>query len=166
MHLLNYAGRWIFFISYEAILPWENAHWLKGKGLFTAVFIIINLHLIRLAEPFLQKSAVYLKISPWKCRYSQTHKNKAVLSEVFLPSTVKAVFICAAKQTVSRGEKGRRSTGMCFNYDINRTATEFLRKEALFLDESATDGNDLDNGNGPWLQACNLPTVTSIIYSM
>lgn len=150
MHLLNYAGKQIFLISYEAVLPWANAHWLKGKGLFIAVFVIVNLHLILLAEPFLQKSAVYLKISSWKCRYSQTQKNKAVPSEVFLPGTVKAAFICAAKQTVSWGEKGRRSTGMCFNCDINKTATEFLRKQVLFVDESA-DGNDLDNGNGPWL---------------
>lgn len=159
--------RWrrIFLISYEAVLPWADAHWLKEKGLITAVFIIIDLHLILLTEPSLQKSAIYLKISPWKCRYSQTHKNKAVLSEVFLPSTVKAAFIYAAKQTVSWGEKGRRSTGMCFTCDINRTATEFLRKEVLFVDESAVDGNDLDNGNGPWLLACNLSAVTSIIYS-
>lgn len=54
---------------------------------------------------------------------------------------------------------------MCFTCDINRTATEFLRKEVLFVDESAIDGNDLDNGNGPWLLACNLPAVISIIYS-
>lgn len=61
MHLLNYAGRRIFLISYEAVLPWANAHWLKGKGLFIAVFIIVNLHLILLSWA----------ISPKKCCLSE-----------------------------------------------------------------------------------------------